>query len=78
MVRMGGLTYTIAPGQIMGKRITQIRVGGKAMDPSRRYKATGWASIGEADGPPAYDVVAEYLRSVKRVKLDARPRVKIL
>lgn len=78
MVRMGGLTYAIDPSQEMGKRITDIRVGGRPLDPARRYKATGWASIGEATGPPAFDVVADYLRSVKRVKLDPRPRVKIV
>ena len=78
MVRMGGLTYAIDIGKDMGKRISDIRVGGRPLDPARRYKATGWASIGEADGPPAFDVVADHLRSVKRVKLDPRPRVKVL
>lgn len=78
MVRMGGLTYAIDIRREMGRRITDIRVGGRPLDPARRYKATGWASLGEADGPPAYDVVADYLRSVKRVKLDPRPRVRVL
>jgi sulfur-oxidizing protein SoxB len=78
MVRMGGLTYAIDIGKDMGKRISDIRVGGRPLDPARRYKATGWASIGEADGPPAFDVVADHLRAVKRVKLDPRPRVKVL
>lgn len=78
MVRMGGLTYAIDIRKEVGERITDIRVGGRPLNPARRYKATGWASIGEANGPPAFDVVAEYLRSVKRVKLDPRPRVKIL
>jgi sulfur-oxidizing protein SoxB len=78
MVRMGGLTYTIAPGETMGRRIRDVRVGGRPLDPSRPYKATGWASIGEADGPPAWDVVADHLRSVRRVKLDPRPRVKVV
>jgi sulfur-oxidizing protein SoxB len=78
MVRMGGLTYAIDIRKTMGKRITDIRVGGRPLNPARRYRATGWASIGEADGPPAFDVVAEHLRSVKRVRLDPRPHVKIL
>lgn len=78
MVRVGGLTYAINIGKDMGKRISDIRVGGRSLNPARRYKATGWASLGEADGPPAYDVVAEHLRSVKRVKLDPRPRAKVL
>jgi sulfur-oxidizing protein SoxB len=78
MVRMGGLTYVIDIRKEMGKRMTDIRVGGRPLDPARRYKATGWASIGEADGPPAFDVVADYLRAVKRVRLDPRPRVKVV
>jgi sulfur-oxidizing protein SoxB len=78
MVRVGGLTYAIDIRQDMGKRITDIRIGGQPVAPGRKYKVTGWASLSEADGPPAYDVVADYLRSVRRVKLDPRPRVQIL
>ncbi len=78
MVRVGGATYAIDIAKEMGKRISDVRVGGRPLSPARRYKATGWASLGEANGPPAWDVVAEHLRSVKRVKLDPRPRVKIL
>jgi S-sulfosulfanyl-L-cysteine sulfohydrolase len=78
MVRVGGLTYAIDIRQDMGKRITDIRIGGQPMAPDKKYKATGWASLSEADGPPAYDVVADYLRSVRRVKLDPRPRVHVL
>jgi sulfur-oxidizing protein SoxB len=78
MVRMGGLTYVIGPAKPMGRRIQDIRIGGRPLDPARRYKATGWASIGEAAGPPAWDVVADHLRSVKRVKLDPRPRVRVV
>ena len=78
MVRLGGLTYTIEPAKTMGHRIRDVRVGGRPLDPARRYKATGWASIGEADGPPAFDVVADHLRAVKRVKLDPRPRVRVI
>jgi hypothetical protein len=32
----------------------------------------------EEEGPPVWDVVANYLRGVKRVKLDTRPRVKVV
>jgi sulfur-oxidizing protein SoxB len=78
MVRVGGVTYAIAPGQPMGRRIRDLRVGGRPLDPARRYRATGWASLGEADGPPAWDVVAGHLRRRKRVRLDPRPRVRVL
>src|SRR5206468_530038 len=80
MVRVGGLTYAIAPRQSMGRRIGDVTVGGKPLSPDRRYKTASWASPGpdEAPGPPAYDVVAEHLRGVRRLKLDPRPRVKVV
>ncbi|HET7874505.1 MAG TPA: thiosulfohydrolase SoxB [Methylomirabilota bacterium] len=79
MVRAGGLTYTINPRQSMGRRISETRVGGRTLDPNRRYKVASWAAVGpEAPGPPAYDVVADHLRGLKRVKVDPRPRVKVV
>jgi sulfur-oxidizing protein SoxB len=78
MVRVGGLTYTIDPNAPRGARIRDVRVAGKPLDVARRYKATGWASLGEAAGPPAWDVVADHLRRLRRVKLDPRPRVRVV
>ncbi len=78
MVRVGGVTYAIEPAQPVGRRIRDVRVGGRSLDPARRYRATGWASLGEADGPPAWDVVAGHLRGLKRIRLDPRPRVRVL
>jgi sulfur-oxidizing protein SoxB len=77
MVRLGGLSYAIDPSKRVGKRIFDVRVGGRLLEPARRYKATGWASLGEAEGPPAWDVVADHLRSVRRVKLSPPARVRI-
>jgi sulfur-oxidizing protein SoxB len=78
MVRLGGLTYAIEPAKPMGRRIRDVRVGHRPLDPARRYKATGWASLGEADGPPAWDVVAGHLRGLGRVRLEPRPRVRVI
>jgi sulfur-oxidizing protein SoxB len=79
MVRVGGLAYTIDPRKPLGQRISDIRVAGRPIAADRRYKTASWASPGpEAPGPPAYDVVADHLRGLKRVKLDARPRVKVV
>lgn len=78
MVRVGGLTYTIEPGRTMGRRIRDIAIGGRPLDPARRYRAAGWASVGEADGPPVWDVVADHLRAVRRVRIDPRPRVRVV
>ena len=78
MVRVGGVTYTIDPSETVGRRIRDVWVGGRPLDPGRSYKATGWASLGEATGPPAWDVVADHLRGLKRLKLDPRPRVRVI
>lgn len=77
MVRMGGLSYTIDPAAEAGRRITELRVGERPLDPQRRYKATGWAAMMPVDGPPVFDVVANYLRSVKRVRIPAATRVRV-
>jgi sulfur-oxidizing protein SoxB len=79
MLRVGGITYTIDPRQPVGRRITEITMGGKPIAPARRYKTASWASAGaEAPGPPAFEVVATHLRELKRVKLDPRARVKVV
>ena len=78
MVRVGGVTYTIDPEKDMGKRITEILVRGKPLQAAKKYKVTGWASMGEVDGPPVWDVVANYLRHAKRIKIDTPPRVKVV
>ena len=79
VVRVGGLSYTIDPRQTRGRRITEIMVGGKPLTRDRRYKAASWASPGlEAPGPPAFDVVAAHLRGLGRVRIDRRPRVRVV
>ncbi len=77
MVRMGGVSYTIDPAAKGGSRITDLRIGGKPMQADKRYKATGWASMMDVDGPPVFDVVAAHLRRVKTVKVDAGQRVRV-
>ena len=78
MVRLGGLTYTIDPSKGLGRRIRDLRVAGRALEPTRRYKATGWASLGEAEGPPAWELLAAHLRSLGRVRMTPRTRVKVV
>jgi len=78
MLRVGGLTYTIEPARTLGRRIRDIRVGGRPLEPARRYKAAGWASLREVEGPPAWDVVADHARALKRVRLEPRARVRVV
>ena len=63
MVRVGGLTFACAPGAKMGSRISDLRHRGEPLDPGRRYKVAGWASVQERPaGEPIWEVVATYLR----------------
>jgi sulfur-oxidizing protein SoxB len=77
MVRVGGVTYTIDPTAKMGSRISDLRVGGEPMRPDKVYKAAGWASMMDVDGPPVFDVVADHLRRTGTVRLDVRSRVRV-
>ena len=69
MVRVGGLSYSIDPAAAMGKRISDMRLGGQPIEPNRNYKVAGWASVQEGvTGEPIWDVVAKYLRDQKVLK----------
>jgi len=69
MVRVGGLQYTCSPNEKAGNRVSNMMMRGKAVDPNKKYLVAGWASVQEnVTGTPIWDVVAEYLRSVKVIK----------
>jgi sulfur-oxidizing protein SoxB len=68
MVRVGGMTFACTPGAKMGSRITDMRLGGKPLEPGRAYKVAGWAPVAEgAQGEPIWDVVVRYLKDKKVV-----------
>ena len=72
MVRIGGMRYTCAPAEPMGKRIANMTVNGKPVDAGRRYKVASWAPVAEgAAGEPVWELVAAYLRDRGRL---AAPR----
>ena len=72
MVRVGGLSYSCDPGQQIGKRIGNLSlVDGSTLDANKTYKVGGWATVAaKAPGPPIWDVVAEYLRDQKVIRID--------
>ena len=76
MVRVGGLQYTLNLGQRHGKRISNMVVNGKAVRPDKTYKVAGWASVQpQPEGKqPVWDVVTEYLRHHKTVRV-GRPYI---
>ena len=78
MVRVGGMTYAIAPREKVGRRISEMQLGGKPIEAGKRYKVAGWAPVREGvTGEPVWEVVERHLRALKRVPpLEAnRPRL---
>jgi sulfur-oxidizing protein SoxB len=68
MVRVGGMTYAIAPRAKIGARISDMRIGGRPMQAEKRYKVAGWAPVTQgAGGEPIWDVVGRYLRAQRIV-----------
>jgi sulfur-oxidizing protein SoxB len=71
MVRVGNLRYTIDPAKKMGRRIGAMTLGGKPLDPAKKYKVAGWASVSEeakaSGGESVWDVLSRYLRTKKSV-----------
>jgi sulfur-oxidizing protein SoxB len=72
MVRVGGLSYTIAPNAVMGQRITAMTLRDKPIEASKTYKVAGWAPVSEeakaAGGEPIWDLMARYLKAQKTIK----------
>jgi len=71
MVRVGGLRYALDVAESYGRRIQDLELGGKPLDPAKTYKVAGWASIQPQpeDKKPVWDIVAQYLRARKTVKI---------
>ena len=58
--------------------MTQLS-SGKLIDPAKSYVVTGWASVNpDVEGPPVFDVVADYLRRKKVVNLSENRHIEIL
>jgi len=78
MVRVGGLSYAIAPAAKIGSRISDLRLGGKPLGADKRYKVAGWAPVREGvSGEPVWELVTRWLRAQKTVPAieAARPRL---
>ncbi|WP_425261099.1 thiosulfohydrolase SoxB [Rubrivivax sp. RP6-9] len=68
MVRVGGLQYTMTPGERMGARISDMRLHGKPIEAGRTYKVAGWAPVAEeaknAPGTkPVWELVETWLKA---------------
>jgi len=76
MVRVGGLEYTMTPGEKMGARISEMRLNGKPVEAGKTYKVAGWAPVAEeaakAGHKPVWDVVETWLQSRPGQRVSAR------
>jgi len=72
MVRLGGMDYTCDPTEVIGKRISEMRLNnGQLLEASKKYKVAGWATVNsQSTGAPIWDVVADYLRDIQHVSLN--------
>ena len=66
MVRVGGLQYTMTPGEKAGSRISDMRLKGKLVEAGKSYNVAGWAPVSEdaakAGNKPVWDVVETWLK----------------
>jgi sulfur-oxidizing protein SoxB len=76
MVRVGGLQYTMTPGEKMGARISDMRLNGKPVEAGKTYKVAGWAPVAEeaakAGHKPVWDVVETWLKARPGQRVSAR------
>jgi len=80
MVRVGGVSYSCAPKESMGNRITDLTLTrtGEKLDADKSYSVGGWASVNEnVDGPAIYDLMEKYISRQKVIDLPTQEAVKV-
>lgn len=86
MSRLFGMTYDIKISAPTNKRISNIKINGKAFDLNKTYKVSSWGgnvqrqgeNLQEAKIKPVYDVVMEYIKKQKSVKAPLKSNVNVL
>ena len=80
MVRVGGMGYTFEIRQKIGKRVSNMTLlsTGEPIEADKNYVVGGWASVNpNTEGPPVYDLVSNYIKRKKVIKLPENRAVKI-
>lgn len=80
MVRVGGLAFTCDVGKTIGNRIGNMRLlrTDRPIEATKDYAVAGWASINrDTEGPPIWDVVGDYLKKKKTIRLDEAETVAV-
>jgi S-sulfosulfanyl-L-cysteine sulfohydrolase len=86
MSRLTGVTYDIRIGAKGGKRISNLKVNGKALDDKKTYLMSAWGgnvqkmgkNLRESKIRPVYDITADYIKRQKTVQISPNSNVNIL
>ncbi|ABB43545.1 sulfate thiol esterase SoxB [Sulfurimonas denitrificans DSM 1251] len=86
MSRLGGATYDITVGNPNGKRITNLKIGGKNIDLKKIYIVSSWggnlqnagSNLQKAKTRAVYDVVRDYIKRKKVVDVSNKGNVKLV
>ena len=81
MVRVGGMGYKININKSQGNRISEMTMlkTGDRIEPEKKYKVGGWASVNEnTEGPPVWELVEKYIRRKKIIQIEKNNSVKVI
>ena len=86
MSRLGGMTYDITVSAATGKRITNVKVGGKALDLNRVYVVSSWGgnlqnagdNLQEDKIRAVYDITRDYIKRKGIVDVSNESNVTLL
>jgi len=81
MVRVGGMGYRIDINNKIGDRISDMTLlsSGAPIDAKKSYVVGGWASVNKGtQGPPVFDLVADYIRKKKVVNVQPNTNIKVV
>ena len=81
MVRVGGMGYKIDINKSQGNRISEMTMlkTGDRIEPEKKYKVGGWASVNEnTEGPPVWELVEKYIRRKKIIQIEKNNSVKVV
>ena len=81
MVRVGGMGYKIDINKSQGNRISEMTMlkTGDRIEPEKKYKVGGWASVNEnTEGPPVWELVEKYVRRKKIIQIEKNNSVKVI
>lgn len=86
MSRLGGVTYSITVGAKAGKRISNLLIGGKPLDPKKTYIVSSWGGNLQNAGEnlqkektrAVYDVTRDYIKRKKVVDVSNTGNVTLL